>query len=465
MSIADDVIERDDAGGAIPVPFGFSMMLASLAQACFDGESSPLAPTLDALTNQLPPRLRKPVLEALRQLGSQRNPKQLGLSFRIADDDQAPEATIADRISFSHDGARIHAAAITNLTTVKVTTMEVGLPWIDRVVETLRAPSTEIFVERGRRAFRTMVHPELRENLLRETPVVLELDRTMARVPWELLHQGDAPLGVLRPLARQLRTAYSPRPSDVVVRATWKALVIGNPDGSLPAAAVEARAVAAALREAGIEVELRIGPPDVLGLGTDPEIDPADLFETVELLQTGEFDLVHFAGHAFFQPQFPDRSGWVFKDGSLTASMLEGVERMPRLVVANACVSAAVSTTIAGRPAPDRNAAIPPSDAGVVASLADEFFRRGVADYIGTAWEVAEQPATLFAEELYKAFFPEKPAARTPNGPAGTTLGLAVQSARIALFDRRAKFTAGPTVWAAYQHYGDPTRTLGDYRL
>ena len=460
----NDVIELDDSGGTIPVPFGFSMILASLAQACFDGETAPL----DTLTKQLPAKLKERVLEVLKDRGKQRNAKQLGLAFRIVDHDRSSGAKVADRVSFAHDGARVHAAAITNLTTVKVTTMEVGLPWIDRVVEALRSPTSEVFEERGRRAFRTMVHPELRENMLQSTPVVLELDRAMARLPWELLHQGAGqPLGILRPLARQLRTAYSPRPSDVVVRTSWRALVIGNPDGSLPAAASEARAVRDNLVKAGISVELRIGPPDVLGLGTEQDVDPADLFEVVELLQTGDFDIVHYAGHAFFRPEFPDRSGWVFKDGTLTASMLEGVERMPRLVVANACVSAGVSTSIAGLAASGQGgttSAPPPSDAGVVASLADEFFRRGVADYIGTAWEVAELPATVFAEALYRNFLGDRKAPPVSNQPDGPCLGEAVRTARETLFKQRAEF-ASPSVWAAYQHYGDPTRTLSDYRM
>ena len=45
----------------------------------------------------------------------------------------------------------------------------------------------------------------------------------------------------------------------------------------------------------------------------------------------------------------------------------------------------------------------PPRGVGFVASLADEFFRRGVSDYIGTAWEVPSVPAKMFAMSFYKA--------------------------------------------------------------
>lgn len=102
-----------------------------------------------------------------------------------------------------------------------------------------------------------------------------------------------------------------------------------------------------------------------------------------------------------------------------------------------------------------------PNDSSIVASLADEFFRRGVADYIGTAWEVAELPASIFATVLYKTFFARW---TTRTAASAVSLGQAVQLARKELFERRGEFSASPTVWAAYQHYGDPMRTLVDYR-
>jgi CHAT domain-containing protein len=242
----------------------------------------------------------------------------------------------------------------------------------------------------------------------------------------------------------------------------WKALVIGDPDGTLAAAREEAKAVAEVLADHKLKVDLRIGPPDVLGLGSEPDIEPADLFEVLELLQSGEYDIVHYAGHAFFKAEFPDRSGWAFKDDVLTASKLETVERPPQLVVANACISAAVSTRFASR-VPTSTASESPSSAegALVASLADEFFRRGVADYIGTAWEIPEVPAKQFAKSLYTTLFSE-----WKNGAAGPaqTLGAAVQKARQELHRQRASFGDHSSVWAAYQHYGDPTRTLADYR-
>jgi CHAT domain-containing protein len=180
---------------------------------------------------------------------------------------------------------------------------------------------------------------------------------------------------------------------------------------------------------------LLIGAPeDGTGAGPfhDEGIDPADYFEVVSLLLSGDFDIVHYCGHAQFDPTAPERAGWVFKGGLLTARELEGMERRPSLVVANACVTAQLSP--------------PPTlrrDSGLVTSLADEFFRRGTADYIGTAWEVPSIPARVFATSFYARLLDGQP------------LGEAVRQAREELYHRKNDFG---TVWADYQHYGDPTR-------
>src|SRR5262249_19681924 len=153
-----EMIALDDRGGRIPIPFGFSMIMASLAQACH-AKTGPLAQSADVLVAQLPEGVRTGVRTALERLGAQPNQARLGPSFRIVDDDDQQENMIADRISFSHDGARIQAAAITNLTTVAAKTLEFSSTWIDRIVDTLRAPNDAVLKDRGQRAFRALVHP------------------------------------------------------------------------------------------------------------------------------------------------------------------------------------------------------------------------------------------------------------------------------------------------------------------
>jgi CHAT domain-containing protein len=130
----------------------------------------------------------------------------------------------------------------------------------------------------------------------------------------------------------------------------------------------------------------------------------------------------------------------VFQDGLLTSRELESMDLAPRLVVSNACLSARTSErVVTGALAEGR-------DAHLVATLADEFFRRGVRDYVGTAWEVNDEGAILFAEALYGALLDGR-----------SSLGAALLRARRALAARQNVFGA---LWAAYQHYGDPTAAL-----
>jgi CHAT domain-containing protein len=154
----------------------------------------------------------------------------------------------------------------------------------------------------------------------------------------------------------------------------------------------------------------------------------------------------------------------------LTPSKLEGIDRPPRLIVANACLSAAISQkTSDGRGAAGASGSgplaagedskrRPVGDSRLVASLADEFFKRGVADYIGTAWEVPDGPAQLFAKTFWDALLQGYDP--THKGADAPRLGTALQEARRALYARRLDWREFATVWAAYQHYGDPTRGL-----
>ena len=155
------------------------------------------------------------------------------------------------------------------------------------------------------------------------------------------------------------------------------------------------------------------------------------------LLVQGGFDLVHYAGHGGFDEQRPDSAGWLFSRGLLRAGEIGRIERVPAAVVANACLSSRTSEA-----AQSGRASGGQAEAGLLPTLADEFFRLGVRHYIGAAWEVDDAGAAIFAEVFYGAVLD------------GESFGEAVRMAREELWERRASFGA---LWAAYQHYGDPT--------
>ncbi len=365
---------------------------------------------------------------------------QAGASLPRVEVGRGPDPRIPTRISFSGDPLPYRVAAITNTTTVAERPISIDPSLVTDLVERMTDPEPQAAATLSDLLRRLMVPGEFEELLEGSGAFVFEVDRPMARLHWEMLAGGDGapPLSVTNPLARQLRTIYSAPPS-ANARSDQKrtALVIGDPGDpakgqSLPGARREAIRVVEILSSHGVEVTARIGAP---GASDTPSgFEPADRIDCLYLLMKGGFDVLHYAGHGDFDPERPDRVGWVFKSGLLTARELQRLSAPPRLVVANACLSA-------------RTSFLRKDEASLLPSLADEFFRRGVRDYVGTAWEVNDQGAVLFMEELYAGLL------ATP----ASTIGESVQRARKALWEQRSLYGS---LWAAYQHYGDPLARL-----
>ena len=189
----------------------------------------------------------------------------------------------------------------------------------------------------------------------------------------------------------------------------------GDPEKGedLPGARAEALTVKETLESTpDVVVESRIGAPGGSRDGDLYDVKPADRLEVLSLLLRGDFDLVHYAGHANFDPARPDRVGWVFARGLLTPGEIGRLERVPAIIVSNACLSARTSLALDGGRRPDESR----TEAGLLPSLADEFFKLGVRNYVGTAWEVNDVGAELFARVLYTGLL------------AGTPFGEAVRS-------------------------------------
>ena len=363
------------------------------------------------------------------------------------------------RISFWDDGRAIRAAAIHEAATVPERLIRLDRGLITELIERTTDPPSEE-VDELCELMQLLVPSEFRD-VLHSGPLVFEVDRLTAPVHWEFLAapqpngDGYEPLSVTLPFARQLRTVYSPAPlPKPVARGKIKALVIGDPGDpatgdSLEGARTEALRVVEILSQRDdVEVDARIGAPTVPREGPLRGIKPANRLDILSLLLRGEVDLVHYAGHGDFDEEEPDRVGWVFAGGLLTPHELERLERVPAIIVANACLTARTSQAIASA---KQNAVDEPrSEAGLLPSLADEFFRLGVRNYVGTAWEVNDVGATLFADAFYSTIL-------DANG-SSNSFGDAVLAGRQALWRQRHLY--GP-LWAAYQHYGDPSSDVG----
>ena len=351
------------------------------------------------------------------------------------------------RVSFVTVANQIHSAVITETTTVTERVLKLDPSLVSETVERMTEPDSSDVLKLGKLLRRLLIHEDFTDTLSGRIPLVFEVDRSMAPVHWEMMADDQgSPLALDVSVARQLRTTFSSAPMIEQPPGSLRALVVGDPGDpecgdDLPGARREAAAVAALLRRKGLDVVELIGAPGAGGRGPLPNIPPATRLDVLSALLEGGFDLMHYAGHGDFDPQAPDRVGWVFKGGLLTPGELERMARAPRLVVANACLSARTSfKTVSGEPPVGRY------ESGLAPSLADELFRRGVQDFIGTAWPIDDAGAALFATTFYEALLADPPA----------TIGEALLKARRAL-ERTRSFGS---LWAAYQHYGDPRRTV-----
>nr|MBA2689926.1 CHAT domain-containing protein [Burkholderiales bacterium] len=361
------------------------------------------------------------------------------------------------RLSMLWNGESLSVTALTNTAVIPERRISVDKTLIDETVADMIDPPIEEREQLSTVLSGLLIPRDFRDVLRRGEAVVFEVDREMAKAHWEMLtceligEKRSQPISLLVPVARQLRTTYSPPPSaDEAERTPLKALLIGDPgDGEyqLPGARKEAFEVKKILEGCGVEVTALIGadyPQRKLeqwraGDEALKGIAPASRRHVLGLLMREQFDILHYCGHGSFDPTNADRSGWLFEDGKLLSSReLEQIDHVPRLVVANACLS--------GRVAEARAMGSINPELALLPSLADEFFRRGVRNYLGTAWEIDDAGAIVFAQMLYQTLLGE-----------GATLGEAILAARLALQPHEQSFGV---LWAAYQHYGDPRFTL-----
>jgi CHAT domain-containing protein len=151
--------------------------------------------------------------------------------------------------------------------------------------------------------------------------------------------------------------------------------------------------------------------------------------------RSGAFDVIHYAGHAFFDPAHVSRSGLVcHRQEVLSGADLAGLGRLPGLVFFNACEAGRV-----------RGGAAPAVTTNPVArnvGLAEAFLRGGAANYVGTYWPVGDASASRFAETFYARLM------------QGGSMGSAVLAGRLAVEKLRS------IDWADYIHYGDPEFAL-----
>ena len=293
----------------------------------------------------------------------------------------------------------------------------------------------------------------------------LQIPSELMRYPWELMHDRQGMLCERFAMGRQIfmearRTRAlskrKPRPISV--------LVIGDPQFTEEFAARcqkenppwRPRQLPGAQQEAGLVAEAfdRLAE-ELAGL---PPLQVTRLIGATltvsdfrQCLRGGAYDIIHYAGHACFNPKDPEGSGWLLSDGLLRAreirNTLAWTQAAPWLVFANACE--------AGMDAGARESGYQ----GDVFGLATAFINQAVAAYIGPLWPVDDGVAAQLAIDFYRALLIER-----------ASLGEALRRAKVlAKADILGESSGAdqpllpPRValsWASMVLYGDPTPRL-----
>ncbi len=290
----------------------------------------------------------------------------------------------------------------------------------------------------GRKLGSLVLHPALAEALVatRLQPLSVVHDAAGSRVPWETLNLHGWIPALESGLSRRYATAdLVPARFDAerLAQRDLSVLVIANPTRDLPGAELERERIMAIL---GRVPKVRV---------TEVAREAATLARVTAELEAGRHDVIHFAGHAFFDARRPGESGLALADGDLTGSAVGALRRLPPLVVFNACESARLrrGTRTARGAKSERGARAAKRERGVRTnlSLAESLLRAGLAHYVGTHWPVEDEAATAFATVFYRELL-------------RSTIGSALVKSRRAVLARRSPD------WADYVHYGD-----GDFRL
>ena len=251
--------------------------------------------------------------------------------------------------------------------------------------------------------------------------LILNLDDQLVHVPWELLHDGQQFLCQRFNMGRLVKTRQTIVGSRTRLLARpLRMMILADPKGDLKGAYQEGTQIRDYMDRYKdfVNVSLRSG-----------DITPDFISEKIR-----NFDLVHFAGHADYNRQNPGESGWQLTSGIMKSKeiiKMTGTATMPSLVFSNACQSARTEEWALREYFQDE-----------IFGLANAFILSGVKHYVGTFWEILDEPSRHFALEFYK------------NLLSDMTVGEAMRLARMELIN---KFGEETIVWASYLLYGDPT--------
>ncbi|MGA1869865.1 MAG: CHAT domain-containing protein [bacterium] len=284
-----------------------------------------------------------------------------------------------------------------------------------------------------------LLSPALKEKLrtTKATFLHLTLNEELVQIPWELLYDGEQFLCQRFNMGRTVKfnMGYNVKnkqkslsTKDRKLIPPLKILILADPKKDLKGANIEGRLLRASMDQQNGAAWADFYADNILVSFIKDKIR--------------NYDLVHFAGHADYHADNPNESGWQLSNGTFKAKDIEkmaGTGTMPSLIFSNACQSAPTEEWVVNDKFQDE-----------IFGIANAFLLAGVKHYIGTFWEILDEPGSKFALKFYEYLF------------NGCPIGKAIRKARVALAE---KYGEESIVWASYVLYGDPTFTYIDHSI
>jgi hypothetical protein len=272
----------------------------------------------------------------------------------------------------------------------------------------------------------------------RGRPMVVVHDAVASQLPWEAIRFGDWRPALEGGISRQhldANLSIAKWIEERRVQPTLEVLLITNPTLDLDGAEEEG----SRLRELLSSVP-KVSLTERRGVAATRE-------QLLQDFRTGRFDVVHYAGHAFFSPDHPGRSGLLCAGRQVLSGVdVAGLSHLPSLVFFNACEAGRIrGESPMGRDAARSRSSLREAPKAPVLdslSVAAAFIRGGVANFLGTYWPVGDAAAEVFSRHVYPALV------------KGSTMGEAILDARKAVEKR------GSADWADYIFYGNPDFVL-----
>jgi len=275
----------------------------------------------------------------------------------------------------------------------------------------------------GQILFDHLLTQEAKERIIHSQAehLLIRMDDRLVHIPWELLFDGQQffcqRFGMGRIVSTRQKVAEA---SDRHIGKPLRMLVVADPRSDLPASKTEGVHIRDELDREHESINVNLKTSEV----------PVNYVKS----KIRNYDVVHYAGHADYDREDPAKSGWLLSDGKLSSNEIHnmtGKKPMPALVFANGCQSGQTEEW--------------QIDSGYekdIFGLANAFLVSGVQHYIGTFWDILDDPGRDFALSFYQEMV------------AGYSVGESMRRARLHLIDKYGEDTI---VWASYMLYGDPS--------